>query len=63
MGNIGSLIVGVINALGAFGEKYCHMLLNALETYVTDSKTPVDNTLFYKVVSYVQSWKPKNFSK
>lgn len=63
MGNVGNIIVGVVNALGAFGEKGIHYVLDGLEQFVTDSKTPVDNALFYKVVKYVQSWKPKNFTK
>ena len=63
MGNIGKVIVGVINALGAFGEKYCHLILDGLEAYVIKTDTPVDNSLFYKVVGYVQSWKPKNFTE
>jgi len=63
MGNIGNIIVTIINALGAFGEQGVHYVLDGLETFVTNSKTPVDNALFYKVVSYIQSWKPKNFTE
>lgn len=57
--DVGKIIVTVVNALGTLGQKYSHLLLDALETFVTDSKTPVDNALFYKTVTYVQSWKPK----
>ena len=53
------IIVTVVNALGTLGEKYSHLVLDGLEAFVTNSKTPVDNTLFYKVVTYIQSWKPK----
>lgn len=63
MGNIGNIIVGVINALGAFGEKGIHFVLDGIEDFVTKSETPVDNSLFYKVVVYIQSWKPKNFTE
>lgn len=63
MKNVGTIIVGVINALGSFGEKGIHYVLDGLEEFVTKSETPVDNSLFYKVVSYIQSWKPKNFTK
>ena len=61
--DIGKIVVTVINALGAFGEKYIHIALDALEAFVTKSETPVDNSLFYKVVAAIQSWKPKNFTE
>ena len=57
--NIGNIIVTVINSLGALSTKYIFIMLDALEEFVTNSKTPVDNTVFYKVVSAIQSWKPK----
>ena len=53
------IVVAIINGLGTLGSKYTHRMLDALETFVTNSATPVDNSLFYKVVSYIQSWKPK----
>ena len=56
-------IVIAIKALGQLGEKYVHILLDVVEKFVTDSKTPVDNALFYKVVANIQSWKPKNFTE
>ena len=55
----GKVIVTVINALGTLGETGAHYVLDGLESFVTSTATPVDNTLFYKVVSYVQSWQPK----
>ena len=58
-----NVIVIAIKALGQLGEKYTHLLLGAVEKFVTDSKTPVDNTLFYKVIANIQSWKPKNFTE
>ena len=57
--NIGNIIVTVINSLGALSTKYIHIMLDALEDFVTNSKTPVDNSIFYKVITAVQSWKPK----
>ena len=56
-------IVIAINALGQLGEKYTHLGLDLLEQFVTDSETPVDDAVFYKVVANVQSWKPKNFTE
>jgi len=55
-----NIIIVVINALGALGEKGVHWLLNGIETFVVNSPTLVDNELFYKVVTYVKSWQPKN---
>ena len=57
--NVANVIVTVINALGALSEKYIHLLLDALEVFVTKSETPVDNSVFYKVVAAIQSWTPK----
>ena len=54
------IILVVITALGTLGEKYAHVVLDALEAFVTKSETPVDNALFYKVVTYIKSWQPKN---
>lgn len=58
-----NIIVNIINALGQFSDKYIHMGLNALETYITNSETPVDNVVFYRVVAAIQSWKPRNFTE
>ncbi len=54
------IILIVITALGTLGETYAHKALDALEVWVTKSETELDNTLFYKVVTYVKSWQPKN---
>lgn len=54
------IIITIVNALGTLGEKYAHIAFDAVEAFVIKSDTPVDNALFYKVVSYVQSWTPKN---
>lgn len=54
------IIIIIINALGVLGEKGVHFVLDRLETFVTASTTAVDNSLFYKVVKYIQSWTPKN---
>jgi len=54
------IIITIINALGTLGEKYAHLLLDGLESFVTKSETPVDNAVFYRAVGYIQSWKPKN---
>ena len=53
-------ILVIINALGALGEKGVHWVLDGIERFVVASKGLIDNALFYKVVSYIQSWKPKN---
>jgi len=55
-----NVILVIINALGALGEKGVHWVLDAIERFVISSKGLIDNAVFYKVVSYVQSWKPKN---
>ena len=55
-----NVILVIINALGALGEKGVHWVLDGLERIVIASKGLIDNAVFYKVVSYVQSWKPKN---
>ena len=57
--NIANVVVTIINALGTLSKKYIHLLLDALEAFVTKSETPVDNTVFYKVVTAIQSWEPK----
>ena len=61
--NIANIIVTVINSLGTLSKKYLHLGLDALEEFVTRTETPVDNSVFYKVVAAVQSWKPKNFTE
>ena len=58
--NMENIIVTIVNALGTLGEKYTHIMLDALEAFVVKSSTPVDNAVFYKVIGYIQSWKPKN---
>lgn len=58
-----TIVVKVINLLGSLGEKGAHFVLDAFEVFVTNSTTKVDNTLFYKVILYVKSWEPKNFTE
>jgi len=54
------ILVTIINALGVLGEKGTHYVLNGIEAFVTKSTTEVDNTLFYKVITWIQAWTPKN---
>ena len=54
------IILIIITALGTLGETYAHKAFDALEEWVTKSETEVDNALFYKLISYVKSWEPKN---
>jgi len=54
------ILVTIINALGAFGEKGVWFILDGIEAFVTKSTTAVDNVLFYKVVAWIKSWTPKN---
>jgi len=58
-----NIIVTLINALGVLGEKGTHFVLSRLEDFVTNSATPVDNNIFYKVIKYIQSWTPKNVTE
>ena len=55
-----NIFVTVINALGVLGEKGVHFALDNIEVFVIKSTTAVDNALFYKVVTYIKSWQPKN---
>ena len=54
------IILIVIEALGTLGETFAHKALDGMEAWVTKSETEVDNSLFYKVVTYIKSWEPKN---
>ena len=54
------IILIIITALGTLGETFAHKAFDAMEAWVTKSETEVDNALFYKLISYVQSWTPKN---
>jgi hypothetical protein len=54
------IILIIITALGSLGEAWSHKALDAFEAWVTNSKTLVDNSLFYKAVKYIKSWEPKN---
>jgi hypothetical protein len=55
-----NIILIIITALGSLGETWSHKAFDALEAWVTNSKTPVDNALFYKAHKYICSWTPKN---
>ena len=54
------IIVTVLNALGALGEKGVHYVLGLIETKVVASSTEIDNSVFYKVLSAVKSYEPLN---
>ena len=54
------IILIIITALGTLGETYSHKALDAFEAWVIKTETEIDNVLFYKVVTYVKSWTPKN---
>ena len=55
-----NVILVIINALGALGEKGVHWVLNGIEQIVKNSPNLIDNEVFYKVVVYIKSWQPKN---
>lgn len=55
-----NIIIIILKALGALGEKGVHWFLELIETKVVDSSTEIDNEVFYKVLTYVKSYEPKN---
>lgn len=55
-----NIILIVIKALDALGEKGVHWVLDGLERTVIASKSLIDNEVFYRVVTYIKSWQPKN---
>ena len=55
-----NIILIIIKALGVLGEKGTHFVLDKIEDFVILSKTLIDNEVFYKVVTYIQSWQPKH---
>ena len=54
------IIITVLNALGALGEKGVHYILELVETKVVASSTEIDNSVFYKVLAAVKTYEPKN---
>ena len=54
------IILIIITALGTLGETYAHKAFDALEAWCIKSETEIDNTVFYKAMSYAKSWTPKN---
>lgn len=54
------IILIILTALGTMGEKYAHMALDALEAFCIKTTTMIDNSIFYKAISYIKSWQPKN---
>ena len=55
-----NIILIIIRALGVLGETGVHWLLDKIEVAVIASTNLVDNELFYKAVTYIKSWEPKN---
>lgn len=54
------IILIIIRALGTLGETGVHWLLDRIEAAVIASTNLVDNELFYKAITYIKSWTPKN---
>ena len=55
-----NIIIIIIKALGVLGQTGVHWLLDKIEDAVIASGTLIDNELFYKAITYIQSWEPKN---
>ena len=55
-----NIIIVVLKALGALGEKGVHYVLELLETKIVASSTEIDNEVFYVVLNAVKSYEPKN---
>jgi hypothetical protein len=55
-----NIIIIVLKALGALGEKGVHWFLELIETKVIASSTEIDNEVFFRVLEYVKSYVPKN---
>jgi len=55
-----NIILIVLKALGALGEKGVHYVLDRLEAFIVLSTTLIDNEVFYRVIEHIKSWTPKN---
>jgi len=56
-------LVTILNGVGALPEKGIHWLLDRIEAFVTKSEILVDNAAFYKIVTAIKSWTPKNVTE
>ena len=54
------IILIVLKALGALGEKGIHYVLEMIETKIVASSTEIDNEVFYVVLDGIKSYIPKN---
>ncbi|MBA7575881.1 hypothetical protein ES708_17717 [subsurface metagenome] len=55
-----NIIVVILKALGALGEKGIHYVLELIETKVVASSTEIDNIVFYEVLDAVKTYESKN---
>ena len=55
-----NIIIIVLKALGALGEKGVHYVLDLIETKIVTTSTEIDNEVFYKVLAAVKTYVPKN---
>ena len=55
-----NIILIVLKALGALGEKGVHFVLELIETKIVASSTEIDNEVFYVVLDAVKTYVPKN---
>ena len=55
-----NIILVVLKALGALGEKGVHYVLELIETKIVASSTEIDNEVFFRVLAAVKTYEPKN---